>query len=42
MNRGNTMNKDEGAYNLDHIYDHVINKQKVTSSTSLTHPAGKH
>ena len=30
----NTMNKDEGAYQLDHIYNHVIHRQKVTSTRS--------
>ena len=35
-------NKDEGAYKLDHINDHVINQQKVTSSQSVTHSAVSH
>ncbi len=37
--RGNsTMNKDEGAYRLDRVYDQIINRQTthVTSSTSVT------
>ena len=28
----NTMNKDEGAYKLDHVYDQLINRRTVTSS----------
>ena len=30
------MNKDEGHKKLDHIYDHVINQQKVSSLILLT------
>ncbi len=36
------MNKDEGAYKLDHIYDHMINQQKVTLSSSFTPSAVNH
>ena len=33
--RGNkTMNKDEGAYKLDHIYDQLINQQSTKVSTT--------
>ena len=40
--RGNTtMNKDEGAYRLDRIYDQIINRQAthVTSSKAVTKSA---
>ena len=39
MSRGrNTMNKDEGAYKLDKIYDQLIFNRQFSSVMTSSHP----